>query len=373
MFGRLLDGHFDRAEEALVAARRGGYPHSDHCDLVASAAAIALERGAPRMMSDSHDTKADRYLDRGTLPWGKLHCGVARFLEQGISGSPGEGVRLVVGDVAQQISAMKVVAAAGNSSFESGLNDAQLSLMRTARSDASFRREMSWIKSGDYHELSPDMSKAVREALSMPLASDLEAEVVKSSAAVERLAARSADVEMTDRFVRTLPGEEHLAAVVAFHSEGRSTGTPEVDGALTLLARRGDGMDFGEMEPPNHMAQARMVAAASLSERLPPSEMAARTITDARVILAGIEEMLSSARPSAHTEAVAAGRYADLDEQGLKGITMMIGRSSLTPAIDRVSMELAAQELPSKQLGEEVTRKGPDPAAFLAMQQQMGR
>ena len=372
MFGRLLDGHFDRAEEALVAARRGGYPHSDHCDLVASAAAIALERGAPRMMSDGHDTKADRYLDRGTLPWRKLHCGVARFLEQGQSGGPGGGVRLVVADVAQQISAMKVVAAAGNSSFESGLNDAQRSLMRTARSDASFRREMSWIKSGDYHELSPDMSQAVKEALSMPLASDLEAEVVKSSAAVDRVAGRSADVEMTNSFVRTLPREEHLAAVVAFHSEGRSTGNPKVDGALTLLARRGDGMDFGDIEPANHMAQARMVAAAS-SGRLPPSELAARTITDARVMSAGIEEMLSSARPSAHMEAIATGRYADLDEQGLEGIAMIIGRSSLTPAIDRVSMELADPELSSKQLGEKVTRKGPDQAALLAMHQQMGR
>ena len=373
MFGRLLDGHFDRADEALVAARRGGYRHSDHGDLVASAAALALERGAPRMMSDGHDTKADRYLDRGTLPWRKLHCGVARFMERGSSSTPGEGVRLVVADVAQQISAMKVVAAAGNSGFESGLNDAQRSLVLTARSDVSFRREMSWIKSGDYHELSPDMSRAVKEALLLPLARDLEAEVVRSSSAVDRLAGRLVDVGATERFVRTVPGEEHLAAVVAFHAQGRSTGISEVDGALALLGRRGDGMDFGEMEPANHMAQARMVAAAPSSGRMLPSELAARTITDARVISAGMEEMMSSARPSAHTEAVATGRYVDLDDQGLKGIAMMIGKSSLTPTIDRVSMELAASELPSEQLEEKVARKGPDQAAFLAMQQQMGR
>ena len=325
------------------------------------------------MMSDGHDTKADRYLDSGTLPWRKLHCGVARFLERGVSSDPGEGVRLVVADVAQQISAMKVVAAAGNSSFESGLNDAQRSLVLTARSDASFRREMSWIKSGDYHELSPDMSKAVKEALSLPLARDLEAEVVRSSAAVDRLAERSTDVEVTDRFIRTVPAEEHLAAVIAFHSEGRSIGHPNVDGALALLSRRGDGMDFGEMDPANHVAQARLVAAAASSRRLPLSELAARTITDARVISAGMDEMMSSAHPSAHTEAVATGRYADLDEQGLAGIATMIGRSSLTPAIDRVSLELAALELPSEQMEEKVERKNPDQAAFLAMQQQMGR
>jgi len=231
-------------------------------DLVAAGAALAMARGAPHLMGETHDTTADRYLESGTLAFRKLSAAVARAIEQA-RGSPSESLRLVVADVCQQVSATKIVAAAGNSDFESGLNEAQKALTIHAREDPSFLREMSSIRFGNYHELSPAMAASVDEALRRPLSPDLERAVVDLSVSVDAVAGRAHGAASD---LSRFPDEGDMRAVIAFHSQGRATGSSSVDGALCILRDRGDGMDFGEMEPAKHVAQARLVANASSIE-----------------------------------------------------------------------------------------------------------
>lgn len=376
MFGMLDERHVERASQAIAGARRGGYETADKADLVAAGAALALGRGAPRMMAESHDTKADRYLDAGTLPWRKLQIGMARYMQ--LAAEPdGEAVRLVVADVAQQVSAMKIVAAVGNREFEQGLNDAQRSLVVRARSDDPFRRQMASIKSGDYHELTEDMSDAVSEALKMPLSPLLEASVIVSTKAVSSIVSRHADPERREEQERAImdarPSKEHLDAVLAFHGQGRSTGATNVDAALRILAERGGGLDFGEIDQPLHMAQARMISKASVLPGVASSDLASWAVSDARIMGAAMDQMMSSSRPSPELEAICSGLYVDLPPDKARSISSTIVASRMTPAMDRVSMEMDASDETAAvmQVSREVRRQ--DPSVIAAMQNQFGR
>lgn len=369
MFGILQEEQVAKAAAAVSCARRGGYADGDSMDLVAAGAALAMERGAPQLMGETHDTTAGRYLESGTLAFRKLTAGVARAIEQGRQ-SPSENLRLVVADVCQQVSAMKIVAAAGNSDFESGLNEAQRTLALHAREDPSFRREMSAIRFGNYHELSPAMSASVAEALRRPLSPDLERAVVDLSVSVDSIARRAHGVAADlERF----PDEEHMRAVIAFHSQGRATGSSSVDGALGILRDRGDGMDFGEMEPAKHVAQARLVANAPTLEGRSAAQIASWAAGDARIMTTAMEEVVSSPRPSRDLELIALGRYDELGEGRGAAIMDTVTREGMTPALDRVAMELAFPSDPSSGPAPRSRGKGMDPAMIAAMRSGMGR
>ena len=376
MFGMLDERHVERAAQAIAGARRGGYEPGDRADLVAAGAALSLGGGSPRMMAESHDTKADRYLDAGTLPWRKLQIGMARYMQMGVDPG-GDAVRLVVADVAQQVSAMKIVAAVGNSGFEQGLNDAQRSLVVRAREDAAFRRQMASIKSGDYHELTEEMSGAVSDALMMPLSPSLEASVIAGTKAVASIVSREADpgrrIAEERAIVEAIPSKEHLDAVLSFHGEGRSTGSANMDAALGILAERGEGMDFGDMDQSMHMAQARMLSKANSLPEVAPSDLASWAVSDARIMSAAMDQMMSASRPSPELEAICSGRYVDLPSQKARSISSTIVASMMTPAMERVSMEMAAAR--HLQAGMEASRqtRRQDPSMIAAMQNQFGR
>lgn len=385
-FRRVDDLHFESATQAIDSARRGGYAGKDKADIIAAGAALSLERGAPGLMSDNHETKADRYLDQNTLPWSKLHCAVSRFIETSQTapeeiGSPGDGVRRVVADIAQQVSAMKVLAAAGNKDFETSLNSAQRELAENARLDPSFKRQIASIKVGDYHELSPDMSSAMEQALKLPLESSLEKEVVKVgmavSAIIKREEGRAIEIFGEENFASFSP--QSSRRVLDFHAEGVTTKFPRVDAALMLLAERGRGMDFGAMDPADQIAQARLVAEGEKHAGADPSYLAARAITDAKMINAARDSIKSEVHPSPQMEAMASGNYEKLDPARQSEVAHALKSASLTPAIDKVTIEVAKldkglsfDDLDLSQ-GQSDNKRGMDPASLAALQNQFGR
>ena len=190
-FRQIDDRFYGQAGKAISAASDAGvvYPEYDNAELVAAAASVALERGAPRLIAQTYDIGADSYLKQGSQAWRKLHPAVARFVETDLNESEaipsrGEGVRMVVADVIQAESARKVVMAAGNKDFEDMLNPEQTELMRMARNDQSFLRDLSSISIGSLDRLSPETAGSLKEALDAPIPGRLGQEVSLLSRAV---------------------------------------------------------------------------------------------------------------------------------------------------------------------------------------------
>jgi hypothetical protein len=214
------------------------------------------------------------------------------------------------------------------------------------------------------------MSASVAEALRRPLSPDLERAVVDLSVSVDAIAGRA---HGSSADLKRFPAEEHMRAVIAFHSQGRSTGSSPVDGALGILRDRGDGMDFGEMEPAKHVAQARLVANAPALEGRSAAQIASWAAGDARIMTTAMEEVVSTPRPSRDLELMALGRYHELGDGRGSSVIETVTREGMTPALDRVSMELALPSDPSSGASPRSRGNGMDPAMIAAMRSGLGR
>jgi len=88
---------------------------------------------------------------------------------------------------------------------------------------------------------------------------------------------------------------------------------------------------------------------------------------------AAMEEAVASPRPSRDLELTALGRYHELGEGRGATIIETVTREGMTPALDRVSMELMAPYDPSSGIAPHSRERKMDPAVMAAMRSGMGR
>ena len=116
-----------------------------------------------------------------------------------------------------------------------------------------------------------------------------------------------------------------------------------------------------------------MISKASVLPGVASSDLASWAVSDARIMGAAMDQMMSSSRPSPELEAICSGLYVDLPPDKARSISSTIVASRMTPAMDRVSMEMDASDEGASvmQVSREVRRQ--DPSVIAAMQNQFGR
>lgn len=357
-FRQIDDRFYGQAGKAISAASDAGvvYPEYDNAELVAAAASVALERGAPRLIAQTYDIGADSYLKQGSQAWRKLHPAVARFVETDLNESEaipsrGEGVRMVVADVIQAESARKVVMAAGNKDFEDMLNPEQTELMRMARNDQSFLRDLSSISIGSLDRLSPETAGSLKEALDAPIPGRLGQEVSLLSRAVdgivdreEALDERLAGAEGVLGRFSEIP-DELRERVQDFHRNGVSTGTKEIDSAMVLLSEMGKVPENLHPNDPIMIAQARLLHESMEGVSKSSSELASMALSDAQIMIEGRREyMMTEMMPGIDSDIRGQGQYHLLEERDQARIERDIVYGMKTAPIEKVRLEVMALE-----------------------------
>lgn len=356
---RTIDDSFHQlAGQAINAATDAGvvYPEYDNAELVAAAAAVALERGAPRLIAQSYDIGADSYLKQGSQAWRKLHPAVARFIETDLNESEkitdrGDGVRMVVADVVQAESARKVVMAAGNKDFEDTLNPEQLELMKMARGSQSFLRDLSNISIGSLDKLSEETASSLEQALNAPIPGKLGQEVSLLSRAVDGIVDRE---EALDERRRAAEGDylefkpisdTYRRQVMEFHAEGTSTGVNAVDSAMSLLKDMDRIPENMNPNDPIMIAQARLLQESMVDVSQAPSDLAVMALSDAAIMNDARRKIALDPKPFPELDAIGQGAYDTigvLEGSGNYYRRIMLGLD--TPAIDKIKLEVAMLE-----------------------------
>lgn len=369
-FRTIDDSFHQQAGQAIKAASDAGfvYPEYDNAELVAAAAAVALERGAPRLIAQSYDIGADSYLKQGSQAWRKLHPAVARFIETDLNESEkiadrGDGVRMVVADVVQAESARKVVMAAGNKDFEDTLNPEQLELMKMARGSQSFLRDLSNISIGSLDRLSEETASSLEQALNAPIPGKLGQEVSLLSRAVDGIVDRE---EALDERMRAAEGDylefqpisdTYRRQVMEFHAEGTSTGVNAVDSAMSLLKDMDRIPENMNPNDPIMIAQARLLQESMVDVSQAPSDLAAMALSDAAIMNDARRKIdldpepfpelgaIGQGKPFPELAAIGQGAYDTigvLEGSGNYYRRIMLGLD--TPAIDKIKLEVAMLE-----------------------------
>lgn len=347
-FREIEDQFYKQAGYAIDASRGGDYFEYDHAELVAASAAIALERGAPRLIASSYDTPAESYLEQGSQAWRRLHSGVARFIETDANESKsiwsaGKGVDMVVGDVLQQVSARKIAMAAENRDFEPWLNEAQLEMARAARVDERLRKDIGLISTGSYSALSDGISDQLDRALKEPLTGSIGLHASRGRTAVDAIADRSEELlervssaEGGFAFMFTPVSKESMDKVVAFHRDHVPTGNPAIDRTMEMLSGTGRTGWPSDIEEPIMIAQARLIEDRAYHVASMPSDMAVMALTDAAIM----REARAELDPDHDTDLKARGRYDLLPEDMAEKVGRMIVFGQRTLPTDRIRMEL---------------------------------
>ena len=357
-FRQLTDEQYGLATVAINAARTSEvtYPEFDGAELVAAGAALALERGAPRLIAQSYDIGADSYLKQGSQAWRALQSGIARFSDTDLNeseaiSSRGDGVKMAVSEVLQKESARKVVMAAGNKDFESMLNPEQMELVKIARADIEFLHDLSSISTGSFDRLGEDTATSLKSALDAPIPGKLGQEVSLLSRAVDGIADRE---EALDEKMRMAEGnhrnflpisDTYREQVQAFHREGVSTGVEAVDAAMTLLKQQDKIPENLHPNDPIMIAQARLLQESMVDVSQAPADLASMALSDAAVMTEARKEFLSSdMMPGIDSDIKGQGEYHLLEENDQARIDRDIIYGMKTPAIDKVRLEVAMLE-----------------------------
>lgn len=354
-FRQIDDEFYKQAGEAIDASRRPGavYPEYDGADLVAAAAAVALERGAPNLMAKSYETSADRYLEQGTREWRALHGSVARFIETDLNeseavSSRGDGVRMVVADVLQRVSAGKVVNAAGNKDLESLLNAEQMELMKMSRESIGFLKDMSAISRGDFQSLSEETARSLKQSLDGPVAGRLGQEVSLLSRAVDGIVDRDEALEerasaREGGFGQFSPiSDRSFRVVEEFHRDGKSSGDEALDAAMRLLAGQGHmkGTYLSQQEP-IFVAQARLHQEGATGISQAPADLASMALSDVAIMNAARADFMED---SVDSTIKGEGAYHLLEEGQRASIERNIVFGMKTTPLDKVRLEVAMLE-----------------------------
>lgn len=338
MFPEIVGKDLETANAALVAARSGRGKGSGDADLIAAGAALVLARGVPGIIEARVPISASGVLDKSGIIGRKMNIALARCLQKDANaecapGPPSASVARIVADVSQQISAMKIMAAVGNSSFLGSLNAAQKQLAEQARNDEAFRSQMSALSKGDFHKLSPDMAGAVEEALSMPQQETLAREMrslspVIDSAAHDREAARQVSFQKFSEI-----DQDQMERIEKLHRSGASTGVKRIDQAVKLVSDRVGLLEDGLPFPVVHKAQARLLSRGGRFGNISPVHMAATIMSDVAIMEAATREMLVSPHPSGDAETIAQGNYETLPLEKQQEICGRIDSARHTPAL----------------------------------------
>ena len=356
-FRQIGDEFHQQAGEAIRSARTGStYSEYDGAEYVAAGAALALERGAPRLIAQTYDIGADSYLNQGSQAWRKLHSAVAHFVETDLNeseaiASRGDGVKMVVSHVMQAESARKVVMAAGNKDFEDMLNPGQHELMKMSRESQGFLRDMSSISVGAFDRLSPEMANSVKEALEAPLTGKMAGEVSLMSRAVDGIVDREEALDEKIRFAEGahrefLPiSDTYREQVQAFHKDGTSTGVEAVDAAMVLLKQENKIPENLHPNDPIMIAQARLLQESMVDLSQAPAALASMALSDAAVMTEARKEFLQSdMMPGIDSDIRGQGEYHLLEENEQARIERDIIYAMKTPAIDKVRLEVGMLE-----------------------------
>jgi hypothetical protein len=354
-FRNLGDEFRVQATEAIAASGKPGteYSEYDSADLVAAAAAIALERGAPNLFASTHETKAARYMEQGTREWRALLDATARFIEKDVNGSEaigsrGEGVGIVVADVLQTVQAHKILSAAGNKDMELLLNDHQKGIMEEARKDQGLLRDMSFISRGMFESLSPEMAESLETALATPLGGRLGEEVSLMKRAVDGIVdrdeQRSEEMRMNEEAYRGFSpiSDSAFERVERFHREALSTGDKPLDKAMNLLTSQGM-MDRGSLSWSNPMmiAQARIYQEGYSGFTPASADLASMAVSDANIIQAARHDFKDT---SVENDFKGEGHYHLLEDREAIRIERQIMFADATPPIDKVRLEVGMIE-----------------------------
>ena len=346
-FREVSDDLYQEAGDVIKAANGNGPRVFPKVEMVATGAALALERGAPRILAASYDTSADEYLKEGSRAWRKMHGATARYLDfekTDLSAdilAPSEGIKMIVADVAQRISADKIVNAAKNKDLEELLLPEQKALAEMAREDKTFRDNMALIAVGSFERLSPDVAKAFGEALETPMGGRLQREVEIIGQAVNGFSMREASVRQAfidgDEidFLKPISDDSHMA-VRRFHEVGAKAGDPVIEDAMELLARSGHVPANLNSNSPIMIAQARLVENNFFDLVHRPSDYAAIALSDAAIM----EKARKSHSHDIETQSIADGAYHELPEEKMREIQQRILSAEATPAIDRLRLEM---------------------------------
>jgi len=353
-FRQIDDEFYKAAGQAIDASGKPGavYPEYDGAELVAAGAALALERGAPRLMAKTYDTSASQYLAQGSRAWAPLHGAVARFSETDLNesesiSSRGDGVKMVVSDVLQRVSARRVIQGADLPDLEPLLNEGQMKMAERARVDSAFRKDMSSIAVGDFQAVSPDMSASLKEALDAPLTGKIGEEVSLMSRAVDGIVDR--DEKMGEQMLANEGAlgqfspisKDSMDRVVAFHKDGISTRSDTMDASLKLLSDQGHVPESLNPNEPIMIAQARLLQDARSGFSDAPADLASMALSDADIMSRG---RMSMDDPTPTIDHIGQGRYHELEDNVQAHYERLIVFGMKTAPIDKVRLEVGMLE-----------------------------
>lgn len=382
-FRTIDDDLYGKAGQAIRAARNtdAAYPEHDNAELVASAAALALERGAPKLIAFSYETTAEDYLKQGSIPWRSMHSAVARFIDTDLNESEAlsersDSVKMVVSQVLQQVSAKKVVEVAEIRDFEEFANPQHIELAKMCRSDVSFMKDMRSVAVGFFDRVSDEMAPLLKEALDAPIPGKLGQEVALLTRAVdgivhreEKLTERSHHADGALGKFTPLSGES-LDKVFGFYFNGESTGNDSIDAAFSLIREHKQLTSLNHDNDPLVMAQARLIQENRSDLSMAPADLAAMALSDAAIMqkardkLYGYDVMddkiqdepvMVSSPEEMKTvstifwsvkdlDSIGQGNYHELVQEDREVIDRDIVFATKIPAFDRVKLEVAMLE-----------------------------
>ena len=347
-FNKVKLSQLEHADRAIDAATSGEYyERFDYADLVAAGAGVVLERGAPRLTTADNDKTAEEMLGADMKSRAPMLMAVGRYIDA-FENKPGEvdgvgdGVRTVVADVLQQVSAGKIISGLENNDF-SNLNDTQKVMAEVSSYDAKLRMDFEKISEGHFYKVSEDMGEVLEGALSASMTGELAPAMSMVRVAVDNIYDRS---EAMDEQVASAEGglnkfvqisDESLKSVVDFHTGQVSTGVPQIDSAMVLLLKQGKVNSLA-LDDPMTIAQARLLEERSTLQSSAPSDLASMAITDAKIMT------LARSKNEPQMESIGSGRYDRLHEGLQEDIQKRIIFGHMTPVIDKVRLEVDMME-----------------------------
>ena len=346
--GRTSNRSFDDAMQVVSAAAAGRslQYRGEHADLIPiiAAAATVLERGAPNLIFDSYDTKANDYLRQGSKPWRMLHNSLAYEMNQDIidpDRSPSNETQIagIVHGVMLQGKANRICLALNNSDMISRLTPDQGYLFADAVNDDSLAKDLKLISYASFADVSPANQSLISHGIMADgLAPEMRQHIAGVMAPLGNLTERMAD----DRFKSVNDqgfspvSQESLNRRDAFISSGISTGSPDIDLALKMTSdqqsfQAGIGGAFISSDDISlRIAQSRLIEETELLVGMPAASMVDRVKTDWDIMYWA--EVQNDIYPSDMMQDKARGDYHKLPEIERIGVARdMANFSSITP------------------------------------------
>lgn len=348
VFNEISDEAMHEASVVLKAVSgRGPRPEVEVMpgfEAMVAGAAIALEKGAPRMIADGVPLSTDRLVQEETPEGAMMHRAVARAIDIHRHGpdrldEAGPVMTHIAADVHVQgrASRMGLAVSHPHAAFQEGLTSTEQGVVRYARESMAVRHDVTAQGDGAYHRLDEQAQREMHRDLRAGevLPREVLASIASSREVVERTveqASRSADAveRLADfqDFGRPLfvaPRAEHVERAHAL-AEGRTRPVTSIDQAIVAHAHasragRLDDLGSGFATSANERGDLDRVDAyarvmADYAGQSPTALRAAIRIESDLQAAAEARRMVAAGDRSEDTVNVAhRQRYADLDPQ----------------------------------------------------------